>query len=127
MHFYVKIDLFLKELGDSFAFIEHRYRLKISDQRYVIYLLLYHRGLRCLVAIQLKNGKFIPEYADKMQFYLTALDETEKLADENPSIGIILCRSKSKTVVEIVKKIPEELKDQLPTIEQIEKLLLEID
>jgi hypothetical protein len=91
------------------------------------------------VAIELKNGKFLPEYVGKMQFYLAVLDNTVKLPDENPSIGIILCKSKQRTIVEyalkesnkpigvgtyqVVSKLPQELKNQLPAPEQVAKLL----
>ena len=94
------------------------------------------------MAIELKIGEFIPEYIGKMQFYLSALDEKEKMAGENPSIGIILCKTKSKMTVEYalrdsqkpigvaaytVKKFPKELKDQLPSAEQIAMLLGKIE
>ena len=99
--------------------------------------------LRCLVVIELKIGKFLPEYVGKMQFYLAVLDDTARLPNENPSIGIILCKSKQQTIVEyalkesnkpigvasyrIVKTLPENLKEQLPDPEQIAKLLSDID
>lgn len=139
----LKIEEFLREMGGVFAFIGRQYRLEISDKEYFIDILLYHRHLKCLVAIELKIGEFVPEFVGKMQFYLAALDSQEKVAGENPAIGIILCKTKDRTIVEyalresqkpigvaeytIVKKLPKELRDQLPSLEQIEKLMGEID
>jgi hypothetical protein len=126
-------------MGGMFAFLGSQYRLEIGEEEYFIDLLLYHRRLKCLVAVDLKIGKFLPEYVGKMQFYLAALDDKVKLTDENPSVGIILCKSKNKTIVEyalresnkpigvatyrIVSTVPQELKDQLPAPEQVAKLL----
>ncbi|WP_373526338.1 YhcG family protein [Nostoc sp.] len=134
-----KVQPFLQEMGGIFAFIGSQYRLEVDDEEYFIDILLYHRRLKCLVAIELKIGKFLPEYVGKMQFYLAVLDNTVKLPDENPSIGIILCKSKQRTIVEyalkesnkpigvatyqIVSKLPQELKNQLPDPEQVAKLL----
>ncbi|AFZ57019.1 DUF1016 domain-containing protein [Anabaena cylindrica FACHB-243] len=134
-----KVKPFLQEMGGIFAFIDSQYRLEVDDEEYFIDILLYHRRLKCLVAIELKIGKFLPEYVGKMQFYLSVLDDTVKLPDENPSIGIILCKSKQRTIVEyalkdsnkpigvatyqIVSKLPQELKNQLPDPEQVAKLL----
>ena len=81
---------FLIEMGSYFTFVGNQYRLEIEGQEFFIDLLLYHRQLRCLVAIEIKIGAFKPEYAGKMQFYLSALNDRAKLSDENPSIGIIL-------------------------------------
>ena len=91
---------FLSEMGGAYAFINHQYRLEVGGQQYFIDLLLFHRRLRCLVAIELKIGDFKPEHKGKMEFYLEALDAQEKMEGENPPIGIIICRSKNKTVVE---------------------------
>jgi len=76
---------FLIEMGSYFTFVGNQYRLEIEGQEFFIDLLLYHRQLRCLVAIELKIGAFKPEYAGKMQFYLSALNDITKLPDENPS------------------------------------------
>jgi hypothetical protein len=84
--------------------VGNQYRLEIDGQEFFIDLLLYHRQLRCLVVIELKIGAFKPEYAGKMQFYLSALNDITKLPDENPSIGIILCKDKSRTIVEYALK-----------------------
>ena len=105
----------------------------------LIDLLLFHRRLRCLVAIELKVGEFQPEFVGKMQFYLTALDRQVREESEKPSIGIILCKEKNRTVVEytlhdarkpmgvatyhISKQLPEELKGQLPSPQEIARLL----
>ena len=133
----LKIEEFLREMGGVFAFIGRQYRLEISDKEYFIDILLYHRQLKCLIAIELKIGEFVPEHVGKMQFYLAALDSQEKIAGENPAIGIILCKTKDRTIVEyalresqkpigvaeytVVKKLPKELRDKLPSLEQIEK------
>lgn len=134
-----KVEPFLQEMGGMFTFVGSQYRLEIGEEEYFIDLLLYHRRLKCLVAVELKIGKFLPEYVGKMQFYLAALDDKVKLVDENPSVGIILCKFKNKTIVEyalresnkpigvatyrIVSTVPQELKGQLPAPEQVAKLL----
>ncbi len=130
---------FLVEMGGYFTFIGNQYRIEIEDNEYFIDLLLYHRILKCLVAIELKIGDFKPEYAGKMQFYLSALDEKSKLKDENSSIGIILCKSKNRMIVEyalrdvkkpigvatykITNKLPKEYKKFLPSPEEISEKL----
>ncbi|MBV6624439.1 MAG: DUF1016 family protein [Rivularia sp. (in: Bacteria)] len=134
-----RVEPFLQEMGGMFAFVGSQYRLEVGDEEYFIDILLYHRLLKCLVAIDLKIGKFLPEYVGKMQFYLAALDNKVRLPEENYSIGIILCKSKNKTIVEyalkesnkpigvatyqIVSTLPQELKNQLPAPEQVAKLL----
>mgnify|MGYP001589291402 FL=1 len=134
-----KVNRFLIEMGGAFTFVGNQFRLEIDGKEFFIDILLYHRRLKCLVAIELKIGDFKPEFAGKMQFYLAALDSTVKEKGENPSIGIILCRNKSRTVVEyalreskkpigvakyqIVTKLPSALKKELPTPEQIAKLM----
>ena len=121
------------------AFVGSQFRLEVEDTEYFIDLLLYHRRLRCLVAIELKVGAFQPEHVGKMQFYLTALDRQVREPGENPSIGIILCKEKKRTIVEyalhtatkpigvatyqLLKQLPKELKGQLPSPEEISKLL----
>jgi len=125
----------LIEMGGYFAFVGNQYRLEIDREEFFIDLLLYHRKLRCLVAIELKIGAFKPEYAGKMQFYLSALNDRVKLPDETPSIGIILCKDKSRTIVEyalkdtkkpigvstyrLTEKLPRELKKYLPSPEEM--------
>ena len=138
-----KVDTFLRQMGGMFAFLGSQYRLEVGDQEFVIDLLLYHRRLRCLVAIDLKVGRFEPEHVGKMQFYLAVLNDQVRLDDENPSIGIVLCKSKNKMIVEyalkdsdkpigvatyrLVSTLPQELKDELPAPEQIAQLLAEVD
>ncbi|MFH1950594.1 MAG: PDDEXK nuclease domain-containing protein [Pseudomonadota bacterium] len=134
-----RIEQFLREMGGMFAFMGSQYRLEIDGEEYFIDLLLYHRVLKCLVAIELKISDFKPEYVGKMQFYLAALDDRVRLPDENPSIGMILCREKKRAIVEyalresnkpigvaayrIVRRLPAALKGKLPEPSQIERLL----
>lgn len=138
----LKMDRFLREMGGHLAFVGSQYRLQVSDKEYFIDILLYHRHLKSLVALELKIGEFQPEYVGKMQFYLALLDDTVKTKDENPSIGIIVCKTKDRTVVEyalreskkpigvssytIVPKLPENLKNELPSPEQVAKLLEDV-
>lgn len=96
-----KIKLFLLELGNGFTFIGEQYAIEYNGKESRIDMLFYHRGLRCLVAFELKIGKFIPEYAGKMNYYLSVLDRMERRQDENPSIGIILCAEKNNVDVEL--------------------------
>jgi len=137
-----KINRFLIEMGGVFAFMGNQFRLEVDGEEYFIDLLLYHRRLKCMVAIELKIGKFIPEYVGKMQFYLTTLDVLVKEKTENPSIGIILCKEKKRTIVEyalknskkpiavanyrITSTLPKELRKELPSPGQIQQLLAEI-
>jgi len=95
-----KVKRFMLELGKGFSFIGNQYRLTLKDNEYFVDLLFYNRILKCLVAIELKTGKFEIEYAAKMDFYLDLLNEQTKLKDENSSIGIILCVKKDSVVVE---------------------------
>jgi len=134
-----RIEDFLRAMGGMFAFMGSQYRLEVDGKEFFIDLLLFHRRLRCLVAIELKVGEFLPEFVGKMQFYLTALDRQVRQEDENPSIGIILCKEKSRTIVEyalhdarkpigvatyeITKTLPKALKGQLPSPKDIAHLL----
>lgn len=134
-----RIEHFLREMGGMFAFIGSQYRLEVDGTEYFIDLLLYHRLLRSLVAIELKIGKFIPEYVGKMQFYLSVLNDKVRIKNENPSIGIVLCKSKNKTMVEyalrdsrrpigvaeyrMVSHLPKSLRGKLPAPEKIAELL----
>ncbi len=88
------ITKFLLELGKGFAFIGQQYKLEISDNDYYLDLLFYHTKLKCYVVIELKNTKFIPEYAGKLNFYLSAVDSLVKDETDNPTIGLILCKDK---------------------------------
>lgn len=91
---------FLLEMGHQFAFVGNQFKLQVDDKEYFIDLLLYHRQLRSLVAVELKVGEFQPEYKGKMEFYLSVLNDKVKLPDENDSIGIIICKEKNRTIVE---------------------------
>ncbi|MEA3436587.1 MAG: PDDEXK nuclease domain-containing protein [Thermodesulfobacteriota bacterium] len=97
----VNLKQFFLEFGKYFTFVNEEYRITVGGEDYKVDLLFYHRVLRCLVAVELKIGKFKPEYVGKMQFYLSALDEKVKLQEENPSVGLILCKSKDGEVVRI--------------------------
>ena len=137
-----KVNRFLIEMGGVFAFMGNQFRMEIDGEEYFIDLLLYHRRLKCLVAIELKIGKFLPEYVGKMQFYLAALDAKVKEKSEQPSIGIILCKEKKRTIVEyalkeskkpiavasyrITSTLPKELRNELPSPIQIQQLLEKI-
>ncbi len=91
---------FLTEMGYQFTFLGNQFKLEVDDREYFIDLLLYHRQLQCLVAIELKVGEFLPEYKGKMDFYLSVLNDKVKLHNENDSIGIIICKEKNRTIVE---------------------------
>ncbi|MBN2892496.1 MAG: DUF1016 family protein [Bacteroidales bacterium] len=130
---------FLIEMGGDFSFIGNQYNIRVADKDYYIDLLLFHRKLQCLVAIELKIGEFIPEYAGKMQFYLSILNDKIKLEHENPAIGIIICKTKNRTIVEyalnnatqplgvatykLYSNLPDEWKTFLPSNEKIAKNL----
>ena len=138
-----KIEKFLRAMGGMFAFMGSQFRLEVEGDEYFIDLLLFHRRLRCLVAIDLKIGSFKPEFVGKMQFYLTGLDRLVRQEDENPSIGIILCKDKKRTVVEYAlhdahkpigvatyqmrKTLPKNLAGHLPSPETIAALLNSIE
>lgn len=133
------ITKFLLELGKGFAFVGQQYHLTVADSDYYIDLLFYHTRLKCFVVIELKNTKFIPEYAGKLNFYLSAVDTLVKQQDDNPTIGILLCRDKNNieaefalrdinkpmgvSEFEITEQLPDNLKSSLPTIEEIENEL----
>ena len=91
---------FLTEMGEAFTFVGNQYRLQADNKDYFIDLLLFHRRLRCLLAIELKIGEFKPEHKGQIEFYLDQLDQHHRLEGENPPIGIVICRSKTKTIVE---------------------------
>ncbi|MDO5524308.1 MAG: PDDEXK nuclease domain-containing protein [Bacteroidia bacterium] len=91
---------FLLEMGNQFAFVGNQFKVQVDDKEYFIDLLLYHRQLQCLVAVELKIGEFQPEYKGKMEFYLSVLNDKVKLDNENDAIGIIICKEKNRTVVE---------------------------
>lgn len=138
-----RITDFMLELGKGFAFVGKQFKLEIGDSEYFMDLLFYHLHLRCYVIIELKAGKFKPEYAGKLNFYLSGVDSQIKHEDDNPSIGILLCRTKDKIEVEYALRdlnkpigisafelsqiIPDDLKTQLPTIEEVERNLFDSD
>ncbi len=132
------IEKFLLELGQGFAFIGRQYHIEIAGDDYYIDLLFYHLKLRCYCVIELKNTAFQPEHAGKMNFYLSAVDDLVKQKNDNPSIGMILCKTKNNFKVEyalrdihkpmgvseyeikIMESLPNNLKGSLPSIEDIE-------
>jgi predicted nuclease of restriction endonuclease-like (RecB) superfamily len=131
------ITKFLLELGKGFAFIGQQYHLQIAENDYYIDLLFYHTRLKCYVVIELKNSKFIPEFAGKLNFYLSAVDSLIKQPDDNPTLGILLCKDKNNVEAEfalrdinkpigiselkLTENLPDDLKSSLPTIEEIEQ------
>jgi len=133
------IRAFLLELGVGFAFVGNQFRLEVDGQEYFIDLLFYHYRLRAFVVIDLKMFDFQPEYAGKMNFYLSAVDDLLRHPDDQPSIGIILCKSKNKVVAEyalrnvttpigissfqLMEALPTDLRGNLPTIEELEATL----
>lgn len=130
------ITKFLLELGKGFAYIGRQYHLEVGGEDFYIDLLFYHLKLRSYIVIELKTGKFKPEYAGKMNFYLSAVDDLLKHKDDNKSIGIILCKDKNTTIAEYALRdnskpigvseyklsLPAELAKELPTVEQLTKL-----
>lgn len=130
------IEKFLIELGEGFAFLGRQYHLQVEDQDFFLDLLFYHIKLRSFVVVELKSGKFKPEYAGKMNFYLSAVDDLLRHPSDNPSIGLILCRSKVGVLAEyalrdmtkpiglaeyrLTENLPENIKTELPTIEELE-------
>ena len=137
------IEKFLLELGMGFSFVGRQYRMVVDGDEYFIDLLFYHLKLHCYVVIDLKMDAFKPEYAGKMQFYLSAVDDLIRDKSDNPSIGLILCKKRNKARVAYTLKdtrkpigvaaflsqddLPEDVKDSLPRPEQIEWLIEHID
>lgn len=133
------ISKFLLELGKGFAYIGRQYLLQVGEKDYYIDLLFYHVVLKAYVVIELKNTAFIPEYAGKLNFYLSAVDTLLKREDDKSTIGILLCRDKNNIEAEFALRdinkpmgvsefklteiLPEDLKSSLPTIEEIEQTL----
>jgi len=130
------IQKFLLELGKGFAFVGSQFPITIADNDYFIDLLFYHTKLKCYIVVELKNTKFIPEYAGKLNFYLSAVDSLLKDEMDKPTIGILLCRDKNNVEAEfalrdinkpigisefqLIDSLPDNLKSSLPTIEEIE-------
>ena len=123
---------FLLELGVGFAFVGSQYRLEVSGNEYFIDLLFYHLRLRCYIVIDLKVTEFKPEYTGKMNFYVSAVDDLMRHPDDQPTIGIVLCKSKDRTIAEYALRnlstplavsthqLPNQLKENLPSVEQLE-------
>lgn len=134
---------FLLELGAGFAFVGRRVLLDVGGEEFFIDLLFYHLKLRCYVVVELKAGKFKPEHLDQLGFYLTVVDRQMKNAHDNPTIGLLPCKSRNKVVAEyalgdksqpmgiaeykLAESLPAELQTSLPSIEQIESELAGMD
>lgn len=135
------VEKFLIELGAGFALVGRQVPLEVDGQGFRIDLLFYHLKLRCFVVIDLKVREFIPEYAGKMNFYLSAVDDQMRQPHDQPSIGLILCKSKSKVVAEyalrdmrkpigvsgyvtrLVESLPKSLQGAIPSVAEIEREL----
>ncbi|KAB7727033.1 DUF1016 family protein [Rudanella paleaurantiibacter] len=133
------ITRFLLELGAGFAYVGKQYHLEVGDQDFYLDLLFYHLKLRCYVVIELKRGKFQPEYAGKLNFYLSVVDAQLKTEADQPSIGLLICQDKDRVIAEyalkdinkpigisayqLTESIPKNLKGTLPTIEELEREL----
>jgi predicted nuclease of restriction endonuclease-like (RecB) superfamily len=133
------VEKFLVELGAGFAFVGRQYKLEVSERDFYLDLLFYHLKMRCFVVIELKKGEFMPEYAGKMNFYCSAVDEQLKHETDKPTIGLILCQGKDKLFAEytlrdinkpigiseyeLTRILPDNLKGSLPSIEEIEENL----
>lgn len=127
----------LLELGKGFAFLGNQYHLEVGGEDFYIDLLFYNLNLRCYVVIELKTGEFRPEYAGKLNFYLSAVDSKLKNENDNPSIGLLLCKSKNNIIAEytlrdmskpigvseykVTRTLPKELEETLPSEEDIQK------
>jgi len=136
------ISHFLLELGSGFAFVGRQYQLVVGGDEFFVDLLFYHIRLKCYVVVELKTVKFKPEFAGQLNFYVSAINAELKEPNDNPTIGILICKSKNNTVVEyalnsidnpigvseyeLVSKLPTEFKSTLPTIEEIEAELKNI-
>ncbi|WP_319580754.1 PDDEXK nuclease domain-containing protein [uncultured Methanospirillum sp.] len=137
------IQQFLLELGIGFAFLGRQYPLTVGDQDFYLDLLFYHTRLHCYVVIELKAHEFKPEYAGKLNFYLSAVDDLIRQDGDNPTIGLLLCREKNRAIAEyalrdiqkpigvseyqLTRALSEDLKERLPSVEEIEKTLEEIE
>ena len=133
------ITRFLLELGSGFAFVGRQYRLEVNGDEFFIDLLFYHIRLKCYVVVELKATAFKPEHAGQLNFYLAAIDAQVKAPDDNPTIGLLLCKTQNRLVAEyalssidkpidiaeyeLVRALPEPLLTNLPTVEQLENEL----
>ncbi|HKL85769.1 MAG TPA: PDDEXK nuclease domain-containing protein [Treponemataceae bacterium] len=130
------LEIFLIEMGVGFSFLGRQYKLTVTDRDFYLDLLFYHIKLRCFIVVELKKGDFKPEYAGKMNFYCSAVDDCLKHSTDQPTIGLILCETKNKVFAEyalrdinkpigvseyeLTQSLPQNLKGSLPTIEEIE-------
>ncbi len=137
------ITKFLLELGTGFSYVGKQFHLNVAGDDFYIDLLFYHVKLHCYIVIELKTGKFQPEFAGKLNFYLSVLDNQIKSKNDNPSIGLLICKEQNKLVAEyalrdikkpmgiseyrLTKDFPKELKGSLPTVDDIERELTEKD
>lgn len=134
---------FLLELGSGFAFVGRQYRLEVEGDEFFIDLLFYHTRLKCYVVVELKATEFKPEHAGQLNFYLTAVDRQVKSPDDKPTIGLLLCKTRKRTVAEyalsgidkpigvaeyrLLRDLPQSLTASLPTVEQLESELGTVD
>ena len=136
-----KVTEFLLELGKGFSYLGRQYPLNIAGENSKVDLMMYHTRLHCYVAIELKATDFMPEYLSKLNYYISAIDDLIKTPEDNPTIGLLLCRSKNNTKVEYAlrgmtqplgvaeyqtNKIIEELKSELPSIDDLEKTMKDL-
>lgn len=133
------ITRFLLELGTGFSYLGKQYRVTVEKEDFFIDLLFYHIKLRSFIVVELKTGKFIPKYAGKLNFYLNVADEVLKHSTDNPSIGLLICKSKSSIVAEYSLKglknpigiaeyqlthlLPDSFKESLPSPEELESVI----
>ena len=138
-----QISHFLLELGNGFAFVGRQYQLEVGGDLFFVDLLFYHAKLKCYIVVELKTVKFKPEFAGQLNFYVSAIDGELKESNDHPTLGILICKSKNNTVVEyalnkienpigvseyqLTTQLPNELKSTLPTIEEIEAELKNIE
>ena len=132
----------LLELGRGFAFVGSQVQLEVDGQPFYIDLLFYHVRLHCYFVIELKNGAFKPEYAGKLSFYLSAVDETMRTSGDGPTIGVLLCESRSGPIVEytlrnialpigvstyrVTRELPEPVREELPSVEDLQQVVIKL-
>jgi len=137
------ITRFLLELGAGFAFVGRQVQLEVGGEDFYLDLLFYHLRLRAYIVIEIKAGDFKPEHTGKLSFYLSAVDAQMKAPDDAPTIGLLLCKSKNRVVAEyalrdtnkpmgvaeyqLVEALPKDLETSLPSVEQIERELGEVE
>jgi len=130
-------------MGRGFAFLGSQYKLTVSDQDFFLDMLFYHVSLRCYFVLELKCDEFKPEYAGKMNFYLSAVDDLLRNEGDNPTIGLILCREKDRIVAEytlrditkplgiaeykLLEQLPSEFQSNLPSLEELESSIANMD